>query len=157
MIVDRLDHEDSHIEPQIFHPIAPSITTAPSVPSYQAQPQPIPPVGHASPPPPLGCRAMPPLYPAQCRSPIQAIIPTQGNEMVNQSLPGQSMTPPPPPGNHISHAGSLSAGSTPRSVSPFSQETRVDTSSSVDDNTGLKITVNALQDVNKLQDTLEVC
>ena len=74
--------------------------------------------------------------------------------MVNQHLPGQSMTPPPPPGNHTSHAGSLSAGSTPRSVSPFSQETSGDTSSSVDDNTGLKITMNALQDViSKLQDT----
>ena len=68
------------------------------------------------------------------------------------------MTPPPPPGNHISHAGSLSAGSTPCSVSLFSQETSGDTSSAVDDNTGLKITMNALQDViNKLQDTLEVC
>lgn len=158
VIGDRLDHEDSHIEPQIFHPIAPSITAAPSVPSYQAQPQPIPPVGHATPPPPFGCRAMPPLYPAQCQSPIQAIIPTQGNGVLtgNQPLPGQSMTPPPPPGNHISHAGSLSAGSTPRSVSPFSQETSGDTSSAVDDNTGLKITMNALQDViNKLQDTLE--
>ena len=68
------------------------------------------------------------------------------------------MTPPPPPGNHISHAGSLSAGTTPPHVSPFSQETSGDTSSSVDDNTGLKITMNALQHViNKLQDTLEVC
>ncbi|XP_015747440.1 PREDICTED: uncharacterized protein LOC107327205 isoform X2 [Acropora digitifera] len=92
--------------------------------------------------------------PAQCQSPVQAIIPTQGNGVVNQHLPGQSMTPPPPPGNHTSHAGSLSAGSTPRSVSPFSQETSGDTSSSVGDNTGLKITMNALQDViNKLQDT----
>ena len=158
VIGDRLDHEDSHVEPQIFHPIAPPTTTVPSVPSYQAQPQPIQALGHATPPPPLGCHAMPPLYPAQCQSSIQAIIPTQGNGGVNQPLPGQSMTPPPPPGNHISHAGSLSAGSTPRSVSPFSQETSGDTSSSVDDKEGLKITMNALQDViNKLQDTLEVC
>ena len=74
MIGYRLDNEDSHIEPQIFHPIAPSITTAPSVPSYEAQSQSIPPVAHANPPPPLGCRAMPPLYPAQCQNPIQAII-----------------------------------------------------------------------------------
>ena len=59
VIGDRLDHEDSRIEPQIFHPIASSITTAPSVPSYQVQPQPIAAVGHANLPPLLGCQAMP--------------------------------------------------------------------------------------------------
>ena len=67
------------------------------------------------------------------------------------------MTPPPLPGNQISFSASLSAGNTPRSTSPSGEEKNGAVSNAVDNQEGLKITMDALQDViNKLQDNLEV-
>lgn len=155
-IDDHLDHQYSHSTPQIFHPITPPMATTPTVPSYQAAPPSfVPTLGHATPPPLVG-HVTPPLYPVQGQSPILPMVPTQGGGVINQPIPGQSMTPPPPQGNHASHAGSLSAGSTPRSTSPSGQETKSNNVSTVDDIEGLKITMDALQDViYKLQNTLE--
>ena len=77
--------------------------------------------------------------------------------MVNHSPAVHSMTPPPPPGNHVSPPASLSAGNTPRSTSPSGQEKNGDSVNSMDDQEGLKVTMDALQDVvEKLKDTLEV-
>lgn len=67
------------------------------------------------------------------------------------------MTPPPPPGNHVAPPVSLSAGNTPRSTSPSGQDKNDDPVSSMDDQEGLKVTMDALQDVvDKLKDTLQV-
>lgn len=157
------DHHDHHASPQIFHPITPPVTTAPSVPSYEATSPAVPPLGHVTPPPPLpyhppvGHVTPPPLYPVHGQSPIPPTIPIQGGGVANQLPPVHSMTPPPPPGNRVVLAGSLSAGNTPRSTSPSGAENNGDSVHAVDDKEGLKITMDALQDViNKLHDTLEV-
>ena len=158
-IGDHLDdHHDNHSSPQMFHPITPPVTTAPSIPSYQATPPTVPLLGHVTPPPPLPYQppvghVTPPLYRAHHQSPIPPTVPTQGS-----GVPAvHSMTPPPPPGKHIAHPGSLSAGNTPRSTSPSGQEKNRDSVSTLDDKEGLKVTMDALQDViNKLHDTLEV-
>lgn len=158
------DHfDDHHSSPQIFHPATPPVTKATAMPSYQDNPlltQPsIPPLGHVTPPPSLPSQppvghTTPPLYHRQ--SPVPGTKLPQGNGVAVHPPMGHSGTPPPLPGNHISPSASLSAGSTPRSMSPSGEEKNVVTSSSVDDQEGLKITMDALQDViNKLQDNLE--
>lgn len=160
--VPLLGH-DNHASPQIFHPVTQPVTTAPSAPSYQATPPAVSPLGHVTPPRPLPYQSplghvTPPLYPVRGQSPIPPTIPVQGGGVANQ-LPPHRMTPPPPPGNHVSTGGSLSAGNTPRSTSPSGQEKNGDSASvcTVDDREGLKITMDALQDVmNKLHATLEV-
>lgn len=162
-ISDHLDyhHDHSHSSPQIFHPITPPVTT--TVPNYQDGPlltQPsIPPLGHVTPPPPLPYQPVghitPPLYPVHGHSPIATTIPSQSNGVMKHPPAGHSMTPPPLHGNHAAPPVSLSAGNTPRSTSP--SDKNGDTVSSMDDQEGLKVTMDALQDViNKLQDTLEV-
>ncbi|XP_078371071.1 uncharacterized protein LOC144654719 isoform X2 [Oculina patagonica] len=165
-ISDHLDdHHYSHSSPQIFHPITPPLTTAATVPNYQEGPlvtQPsIPPLGHVTPPPPLPFQPpvghiTPPLYPVHGQSPIPPTISPQGNGVVNHLPAGHSMTPPPPPGNHVAPPVSLSAGNTPRSTSPSGQDKNEDPVSSMDDQEGLKVTMDALQDVvEKLKDTLQ--
>lgn len=162
-IGDHLDdHRDSHSSPQIFHPITPPVTTAPSAPSYQAMPPYVPPLGHVTPPPPLPYQppvghVTPPLYPVNGQSPVPPVVPNQGGGVASQLPAVHSMTPPPPPGNHITPPLSLSAGNTPRSTSPSGQEKSGDSVSMMDDKEGLKVTMDALQDViNKLHNTLEV-
>ena len=162
-IGDHLDdHHDNHGSPQIFHPITPPVTIAPSVPSYPATQPSVPPLGHVTPPPPLPYQppvghVTPPLYPVHAHSPVPPTIPTQGSGVAKQLPAVHSMTPPPPPGNHIAPSVSLSAGNTPRSTSPSGQDKNGDSVSVMDDKEGLKVTMDALQDViNKLQDTLEV-
>lgn len=166
-ISDHLDdHHDIHGSPQIFHPIAPPVTTAAAGPNYPEGPlltQPsIPPLGHVTPPPPLPYQPpvghiTPPLYPVHGQSPIPPAVSPHGNGVVNHPPPGHSMTPPPPPGNHVTPPASLSAGNTPRSTSPSGQEKNDDSVDSMDDQEGLKVTMDALQDVvDKLKDTLEV-
>ena len=153
-------HSDNHTcsSPQIFHPITPPVTTAPSVPSYQATQPAALPLGHVTPPPllqyqpPVG-QVTPPLYHVHRHSPVPPTVPSQGTGVP----PVHSTTPPLPPGNHIPPTGSLSAGNTPRSTSPSSQEKNGNAVSAMDDSQGLKVTMDALQDViNKLHDTLEV-
>lgn len=159
-ISDHLDdHHDSHSSPQIFHPITPPLTTA----TGPLLPQPsIPPLGHVTPPPslpyqpPVG-HITPPLYPVHSQSPTPPAVAANGNGVVNHSPAVHSMTPPPPPGNHVTPPASLSAGSTPRSTSPSGQEKNGDSVNLMDDQEGLKVTMDALQDVvEKLKDTLEV-
>ena len=160
------DHHDNQSSPQIFHPITPPVTTATAMPNYPDSPlltQPsIPPLGHVTPPPPLPSQppvgqVTPPLYPVRRQSPVPPTMPPQVNGVAKHPPMGHSMTPPPPPGNHVSPPVSLSAGNTPRSTSPSGEEKNGVALSSVDDQEGLKITMDALQDVvNKLQDTLEV-
>ena len=166
-ISDHLDdHHDSHSSPQIFHPITPPVTTAASVPNFQDVPpitQPsISPIGHVTPPPPLPYQPpvghmTPPLYPIHGQSPVPPTISPQENGPVSHLPAAHSMTPPPPPVNHGAPPLSLSAGNTPRSTSPSGQEKNDDNVSSMDDQEGLKVTMDALQDVvDKLKDTLEV-
>lgn len=159
-ISDHLDdHHDSHSSPQIFHPITPPVTTAAGL--VLAQPS-VPPLGHVTPPPPLPYQppvghVTPPLYPVHGQSPTPPAVAPNGNGVVNHSPAGHSMTPPPPLGNHVTPPASLSAGNTPRSTSPSGQEKNSDSLNSMDDQEGLKVTMDALQDVvDKLKDTLEV-
>ena len=157
-ISDHLDdHHDSHSSPQIFHPITQPATT--SAGPLLTQPS-MPPLGHVTPPlpyqPPVG-HITPPLFPVHSQSPTPPTTASNGNGVINHSSAGHSMTPPPPPGNHVTPPASLSAGSTPRSTSPAGQEKNGDTVNSMDDQEGLKVTMDALQDVvDKLKDTLEV-
>lgn len=153
------DHfDDHHSSPQIFHTITPPVTKASTMPSYQDNPL----ITQPSIPPPLPSQppvghTTPPLYPVHRQSPVPPTMLPQGNGIAKHPHMGHSMTPPPLPGNQISSSASLSAGNTPRSTSPSGEEKNGAVSNAVDNQEGLKITMDALQDViNKLQDNLEV-
>lgn len=141
-----------HISPT---PLAPS-----SVPF-----QPNPPVGHITPPPPpLNPRTMSPLPSSnpQPQFPVsQMMPPVIGNsaDMVGHITP----PPPPPPPTCLTPPMLSSANgsnhTTPRSSSPPNQDkdSSDDSGNEMDDEEGLKATLDALQDViDKYQESLSV-
>ena len=179
-------HGQPSTMPQIFHPIVQPQISA-TQPSYQGnlfpvQPvvpighisptplapssvpfQPNPPVGHITPPPPpLNPRTMSPLPSSnpQPQFPVsQMMPPVTGNsaDMVGH------ITPPPPPPTCLTPPMLSSANgsnhTTPRSSSPPNQDkdSSDDSGNEMDDEEGLKATLDALQDViDKYQESLSV-
>ena len=148
-----------HASPQIFNPITtpitPPVTTGNMASTYQDG----------------GTLPQPGLSPSlPCQAPVGLATPLYGTLGQNCTvgstqviggmprLPGGHMTPPPDPACHVVPPTSLSAGSSPRSSSPSSHEKDFDETSFMDDKQGLKMTMDALQDViSKLHDRLEVC
>ena len=146
-----------HVTPPPFPARSVTPVTNPSQPQFPIG-QTMPPssaplvgaVGHVTPPPYQSPAVTPVTNPTQPPFPIGQGMP----------LPVGHVTPPPPkaltPPVVSSTNGSKS--SSPRSGSPANQESSDDSGTEMDDEEGLKATLDALEDViDKYQDSLSVC